>query len=194
LRFCLLIFILSCDLGLNAIFYFDNKISEKYRNTKNIFVFTLSKNITIILLSTLIGFVFLTLMSKLSNSTNDLREIFRKEEEKIKNNKNYIVSEQRKKQIKQEIDNILKKYKIKIIVFIFIELITLLFFWYYVTAFCHIYANTQISWLLDSILTLVSRVIIDFLLCLGFAKFYRISVESNFYSLYKISLFFYSFC
>jgi len=128
LRFCILIFMISSDLGLNAIFYFDDKISEKYRNAKNIFIFTLSKNMTVILSSTIIGFIFLTLFMKLSNSTNDIRSIFQKEENLLKENKKYTVTEQRKKEILEEILQILKKYRIKVIIFIFIEILLLLFF------------------------------------------------------------------
>ena len=58
LRFCLLLFIISSDLALNAFFYFNDNISRKYRNTKNIFIFTLSNNMTVILLSTLITLFF----------------------------------------------------------------------------------------------------------------------------------------
>ena len=194
IRFCLLIFIISSDFGLNAIFYFDDKISEKYRNAKNIFIFALSKNITVILISTLIGFVFLTLFMKLSNSTNDIRSIFQKEEKLLKKNKKYIVTEKRKREILEEILNILKKYKIKVVIFMSIEILLLLFFWYYVTVFCHVYSMTQKSWIVDSLLTMLSRVIIDLLLCLFYAKLYRVSVESNFNSIYKIALFFYCFC
>ena len=169
-------------------------MTEKYRYAKNIFLFALSKNITIILLSTFIGFILLTLFTKLSNSTNAIRDIFRKEEEKMKHNKKYIVNEQRKKEIQKEIGKILNNYKIKVYIFIIIEILLMLFYWYYVTIFCHVYNNTQKSWILDSFLAMLSRIIIDFLLCLGFAKLYRIAVESNIHALYKISLFFYSFC
>ena len=71
--------------------------------------------------------------------------------------------------------------------------ILMLFFWYYVTAFCHVYSSTQTSWLLDSFLSMLSRLIIIILLSLGFAKLYRISIESNFYCIYKFVLFFYCF-
>ena len=194
LRFILLIFIISSDFALNSIFYFDDKISEKYRHTHNLFIFALNKNITVILLSTFIGFVLLTLFAKLSNSTNAIREVFKKEEEKMKSNKKYNVTDERKREILKEIEKILKIYKIKVFIFIFIELVLMLFFWYYVTIFCHVYRTTQKSWLLDSFLTILSRIIIDCLLCLGFAKLYRMAVESNIHCLYKLSLFFYSFC
>ena len=64
LRLCLLIFIISNDLALNSFFYLDDKISEKYRYAKNIFLFAFNNNLTVILLSTLIGFLFLTLFTK----------------------------------------------------------------------------------------------------------------------------------
>ena len=194
LRFCLLIFILSSDLALNAIFYFDDKISEKYRYTKNIFLFALTKNVTIILLSTLIGFVLLTLFTKLSNSTNEIMEVFKQENEKLKKDNKNVVNENKKIEIKQKIEKILQKYQIKVIIFIILELLLLLFFLYYVTVFCHVYSNTQISWLMDSILSIVFRIIIDIILCFFFGKLYRIAIESNIYCIYKIALFFYSFC
>ena len=193
LRLCLLIFIISSDLALNAFFYLDDKISEKYKYAKNIFLFAFNNNITIILLSTLIGFVFMTLFTNLSNSINNVRDLFKAEEEKIKKNKNYKVTNERKKEILTEIQKILKKHKIKLIILVSIEVLLMLFFWYYVTAFCHVYSSTQTSWLLDSFLSMLSRLIIIILLSLGFAKLYRISIESNFYCIYKFVLFFYCF-
>ena len=139
LRFCLFIFIISNDLSLNALFYFNDNISKKYRYAKNLFLFAFSDNITIIILSTFISFILLTLMSKLSNSTNDIREVFRKEEDKLKADKNYVISDKRKEEIIMEIDEILKKYKIKIIILIMIEIVLMVFYWYFVTTFCHVY-------------------------------------------------------
>ena len=193
LRLCLLIFIISSDLALNSFFYLDDKISEKYRYAKNIFLFAFNNNLTVILLSTLIGFLFLTLFTKLSNSTNSIRNVFTKEEEKLKKNKKYKVSEQRKKEIFDEIKKVLKIYKIKVITLVVIEAIFILFFWYYVTAFCHVYSSTQTSWLLDSFLSMISRIIIDCLFSLGFAQLYRMSIESNIYCLYKFVMIFYFF-
>ena len=193
LRLCLLFFIFSCDLALNALFYFNDNISKKYHFTKGLFLFTFNNNITVILLSTFIGFILLTLFIKLSNSTFAMREIFRNEEEKIKKNKNYKVTNKRKIEIKNEIDKIFKNYKIKIIIFILIELLFMVFFWYFVIIFCHVYPSTQTSWLLDSFLSMISRLIIDALICFGLAKLYRIAVESGIKCLYKFTLFLYGF-
>ena len=193
LRFCLLLFIISSDLALNAFFYFNDNISRKYRNTKNIFIFTLSNNMTVILLSTLITFIFLTLFTNLSNTTKDLRDIFKNEENKIRKNKNYQVTQTQKDKIKKNVENILSKYKCKIFFLFLIEIILMLFFWYYTVVFCHVFSGTQISWIINSALSMLSRIIIDVLLCLLFSKLYRVGVRANYACIYKISLFFYGF-
>ena len=193
LRLCLLMFIICSDLALNAIFYLDDKISEKYKYTKSLFLFAFSNNFTIILLSTFIGFIFMTLFTNLSNSTYNIREIFKKEEMKLKHNKKYVVTDERKNEIVNEIQKILKKHKIKVIILLVIEFLIVLFFWYYVTAFCHVFSSTQTSWLLDSFLSMVSRFCVVLVFSLGFAKLYRISVESHTKCIYKFVLFFYSF-
>ena len=194
LRFCLLIFIISTDLALNAFFYFNDNISRKYKNTKNLFLFTLSNNYTVILLSTLVGFILLTLFTNLSNTTKDIRDVFKNEEKKIRKQKNYKVKIQRKIEIKNEIENILNKYKCKLLFLFFMEIILMIFFWYYTVVFCHVFPGTQISWLIDSILSMLSRIIIDAIMCLLFSKLYRIGVESNYSCIYKAALFFYGFC
>ena len=191
LRLCLLFFIFSSDLALNAFFYFNDNISKKYHYAKNLFLFTFYNNITVFLLSTFIGFILLTFFTKLSNSTNAMRELFLIEEEKMKSNKKYKVSNERKIEIKNEIEKIFRNYKIKIIILVVAELLFMIFFWYYVTIFCHIYKSTQISWILDSLLSMISRFIIDRLICLGLAKLYKIGVDLNVYCIYKFAMFLY---
>ena len=134
-----------------------------------------------------------TSLAKLSNSTNKIREIFNNEEEKLKKDKKYKVTEKRKQEILFEIEELLRKYKIKIIILIIIELILVVFFWYFVTAFCHVYQETQISWLLDSLISILIRAIIELLISLGLAKLYRISIDAEIYCLYRFVMFLYNF-
>ena len=193
LRFCLLIFIISSDLALNALFYFNENISKKYRSGKNLFLFTFSDNVIIIFLSTFVGFIFLTLLSKLSNFTNNIREVFKNEETKLKKDKKYIITEQRKEEIIFEIDNILKKYKLRIIILFIVEMIFMLFFWYFVIAFCHVYKATQKSWLLDSCLSILFRAIIELSISFILAKIYKISLAGETECIYKCVMFLYNF-
>ena len=193
LRFILFIFMLSCDLALNALFYFNDNISKKYQYTKNLFLFAFSSNITIIIYSTLVSYFIITLLSKLSNSTNLIRNLFRKEEEKMIQIKNYKITKARKKEIVLEIGNILKLYRIKNIILIIIETILILFFWYFVTAFCHVYTSTQTSWLLDSFLSILSRLMLELIFAFLYAKLYQVAVGSNIETFYKILLCIYDF-
>ena len=193
LRLCLLIFMICTDLALNALLYLNDNISKKYRYTKSLFLFAFSDNITVIIYSSLLCFVLMFLITKLSSSETSIRNIFRKEEEKIKANKKYKINEKRKNEIFIEIEKILKRLKIKLLILIIIQILLLLFFWYYVTAFCHVYKSTQTSWLWDSCLSILSRTVIELLFALLFAKLYIVSVQSSCYTLYRILLFFYDF-
>ena len=130
---------ISTDLALNALLYLNDNISKKYKYSKNLFLFTFSDNITVIIYSTLLCFVLMTLICKLGSCANSIKEIFIKEEEKIINDKKYKIDNKRKNEIFKEIEKILKKFKIKIVFLIIIQIVLMLFFWYFVTAFCHIY-------------------------------------------------------
>ena len=128
IRLSLLKFMLGCDLALNAIFYTDSKISEKYNSTKNVFVLGLTNNIVAILLSTLIGYVLFIFLGVLNNSTNAIRKIFRDEEDKIKKDKDYKVTILRRKEIIIEVKKIMKNFNIKVIIFYIIEFLCMIFF------------------------------------------------------------------
>ena len=193
IRILVLIFIFSTDLLLNAFFYFNSFISKKYRYSKGLFFFTFTNTISIIFLSIIIGFIFLIAITKLSNSTYAIRDIFKKEEDKIKSDNNYKTTEQRKAEIKKEIDEILKKIKIKNIVLFIVEFVVMLFYWYFITAFCHVYTNTQVSWILDSFLTIIISFFIECLFWLLFAELYRISVDNKAKSIYTFIMFLYNF-
>ena len=193
IRLSLLKLILGCDLALNAIFYTDDKISERYNSSKSNIEFAFTKNITIIILSTLIGYIIFILIVILNNSTNEIRKLFRIEEEKIKNNKNYTISVLRKKEIICEVKNIIKKYKIKIIFFYIIEFSLMIFFWYYVTIFCYIYQKTQLSWLLDCLITILIRIFIDIFINFIFSLLYKCSIRFNIACLFKTIIFLYCF-
>ena len=71
----------------------------------------------------------MTFFTYLGNSIYKVRNIFLNEEEKIKNNKKYKVSDNRKKEILTEIEKILKKHKIKVIILVSIEFSLMLFCW-----------------------------------------------------------------
>ena len=193
IRLSLLKFMLGCDLALNAIFYKDSKITEKYNSTKNVFVFGLTNNITAILLSTLIGYILFVFLGLLNNSMNAIRKIFKDEENKLRKNKNYKVTLLRKKEIIIQIKEIMKCFNIKIIIFYIIEFLCMIFFWYYVTIFCRLYKKTVKSWLIDCLITIIIRIILDLLLNILLSLLYSLAISLKNNCLYRTIIFLYCF-
>ena len=110
LRICLFIFIYSCDFALNTLFYFNSNISDKYYyNGNNQFFFTIFNNISISIISTFISLVLLIFFKVMTTSKDNIEEIFRKEERKMRKNSNYVVNFIKRKQILMNIYEINKK-------------------------------------------------------------------------------------
>jgi hypothetical protein len=129
LRICLIIFIYSCDLALNTLFYFNENISEKYHYSgNNIFFFSLLNNFSISFISTILSLTFVITLNFLTNSKDKVEDLFRKEEKKMRKDNNYSVSRKKRKEILISIYKINKKLKVKIIFFFIIEMLLMLFF------------------------------------------------------------------
>ena len=192
LRICIFIFNYAIDLALNALFYLSKNISDKYHYTgPNRIFFSLINNLTKTLVSTIVGYLLLILFSSLSQSSDSIVQIFRDQEELLKKDKNYKVEDNTIIKIGNDIKKILKCLKIKIICFTILELLFVLFFFYYVTAFCQVYQNTQVSWLLDSLSSYLISFLITLVLSFVLTCLYKISIFYKIKIMYKISLFLY---
>ena len=194
LRICLFIFSYSCDLSLNALFYFNSKISDRYHYTgNNLYLFSLINNITITISSTLLSTVLRYSLKYLTNSKCKIENIFREEEKKIRESKKINISQTEKNEILSKIIEILKTLKIKNIIFIIVEFLLMCFFSYYIMAFCAVYKGTQLSWLCDSLTSILISNLLDFLIAFAIAGVYTASVTYKIEFLYKICLFIYDF-
>ena len=192
LRICVFIFNYACDLALNALFYLSQNISDKYHyKGPNRIFYSLINNITKTIVSTVVGYILLFIFQSLSQSSTNIIKIFRAQEDLLKKDKTYKVDDETKIKISNDIKKILKCLKIKIIFFFIFELLFILFFFYYVTAFCHVYQNTQVSWLLDSLVSHIISFAITLALSLTLALLYKISIKQKIKILYKISLLIY---
>ena len=177
LRICLTIFIYSCNFALNTLFYSTSKISDKHNyDGDSLLLYTFINNITIVVFSTLLSFLLTLLFKILINSRYEIENVFRQEEKKMRKNKKYFVDDKNKKQIKEKILEIIHKLRIKNIIFISIELLLMLFFFYFVTAFCEVYSYTQLSWLQDSIVSFFLSFLLEFCESLYIASIYKSSI------------------
>ena len=193
MRMSIFIFNFACDFALNALFYLSGNISDKYHyNGPLKQLYTIINNLTKSLTSTIVSFILLYFFQSLTKSNNKIEKLFREQELLLKTNKKYKVDEERKELIKIKIDRIMKCLKFKIIFFIIFELIFILFFFYYVTAFCQVYQNTQVSWLLDCIISYVISLLITLALSFICSFLYRIAIKYRRKFLYKILIFIYS--
>ena len=191
LRVHLLMLSISFDFALNSLFYFSDNISDKFHyKGENEFTNSLIINLFSTIISTCLGMFITFLFQMLTESNDNLEEGFREEEKKMRKDDNYIVSNERKIEIKNGIIKTLKILKIKIIIFFLLDSIIHLFFSYYMIAFCEVYKNTQINWFTDSIsstfLSFFAQILTSFILTI----LYKISLKCKCCLFYKIVLFF----
>ena len=193
LRFCLFIFIYSSDLAFNTIFYSNENISEKYHYKGNsLFIFSLINNLIQSLISSIVSIILVNSFQHMIDSRNHYEDVFKEEEIKMRKNKNYKVNKEIKLKIIDKIRLISSKLKYKIILFIIIEFTFMLFFYYFVTAFCEVYKQTQISWLYDFFLSFLISLAAEILGSLLIAIFYIVSLKYKLKILYQIIIFLYN--
>ena len=97
-----------------------------------------------------------------------------------------------KKMIYLKLRKIFGILKIKLRLYIITEFILMLFFFYYITAFCEVYKETQISWVIDSFLSFLLSILTELLNSFITSIFYSIALKFRLKTLYKIVMYFYS--
>ena len=193
LKLSLFIFSYSCDFALNALFYLNQKISDKYHYEGDyLYLYTLINNIIISIISSLSSFLLVISLNSLIESKDEIEKLFRIEEKKMRKDPNYRVNKEIKKNILKKLKYIFKILKIKIIFYIIIEYFLMLFFFYFVTAFCEVYKNTQISWIIDSIVSFILSIITEIGLSFIYSLLYIIAIKYKNEKLYNLTLFLYT--
>ena len=192
LRICLFIFHYSCDFFMNAFFYLDNKISDRYQYTgDSLYLFSLVNNLVISVCSTLVSFVFRISLKYLINSKSQIENIFREQEAKMRKKKKIEMSINKKNEIIKKIHQIIETLKIKILAFLIIEFCLMLLFTYYITAFCAIYKSTQTSWLSDSFVSFIMSNLFELLVGLIVSILYTTGIKNRLKLMHTISVFIY---
>ena len=193
LRICLFIFVYSCDLAFNTIFYSNESISEKYHyEGNNLFLFNLVNNLIQSIISSIISMIIVNIFQYMIGARGDFEDIFKDEEKKLRENRNYKVNKVTKVKILEHINKIYAKLQYMSILFVVLEFLIMLFFYYFVTAFCEVYKNTQISWLYDFFISFLISFATEIFGSFFLAIFYIISIKYKNKYLYKIVIFFYN--
>ena len=193
LRFCLFIFNYSCDLALNTIFYTNESISDKYHYEGNsLFLFLLVNNIVQIIISSLVSMLLINSFQHMIDSRSSFEDVFKEEENKLRKDKDYKVNKKRKINIILQIRHICLKLKNKIIIFFILEFLIMIFFFYFVTAFCDVYKKTQICWIYDFFTSFLFSFFTEIFYAWILAIFYCLSIRYEINLIYKVVIFFYN--
>ncbi len=192
LRLLIFIFTYSCDFAFNALFYFNDNISDKYRyDGDSLYLFLFINNIVKTFFSTFVSFIMVKSLYFLSNSKDSIEQIFRVEEKMMRQEKNYRVDSNKKQIIYINLLNIYKYLRYKIVCFIIIDFLVMIFFFYFITAFCEVYKGTQLSWLYDSFISLLLFFPLELLISFIISLLYISSLRIKNQCLYKIALILY---
>ena len=168
---------ISLFLVLNAMFYDDNYISDRYdkinaNNFGYIIENELPKSVYASLISLVVGFLI--------NYATSSRKRFETLMKKEKDHKKFL----------RESNKIISSMKKKLITFVIIGTVLIAFFWYYISAFCDVYQKTQIPWLVGSLITFVFCIVMQSILALIITLFRYIGLKCHISCFYTLSTYF----
>ena len=126
IKLTLFLFSFSLYFSTNTLFFTDDTMHKIFENQGNIALFF---NILNIIYSSLISTIITLLIKILALSSKDILKI-----KKIKNRKLALTSSVK----------LIKTLYIRFSIYYIISFIFLIFFWYFISAFCAVYKNTQI--------------------------------------------------
>ena len=169
LKFALFLITFSLFLFMNALFFEDDSLHKLYEDQgKYNFLYQIPK----ILYSIIFTQIISSLLEILSLSQDEIIN--------IKENYN-------QKEINNEVKKVIRYISIKCILFFIVGIILLFGFWYYLSAFCAVYYNTQTSLIKDNIISFLTSMLYPFLLDLIPVTFRMISLTNKMKCLYIFS-------
>jgi len=144
IKLALFVFSVSLDFTTNVLFFTDDTMHKIYLDYGK---YNFISQIPQIIYSTVISEIFDVFLKYLSLSEKEIYD--------CKNFKN-------KKQAVEEVRKLIKKIKIKFFCFFGVCIIFISFFWYFITAFCAVYKNTQVILFKDSAVSLLISLLYPF--------------------------------
>ena len=169
LKLSLFIISFALFLFMNTLFFSDDSMHKIYEDEGK---YDILYQIPQTLYSTIVSQIISSLLEILSLSNDEVIGL----KEKVN-----------KKEVKQELIKIRKSIKIKCVIFFVVGIILLFGFWYYISAFCVVYYNTQIPLIKDNFISFFTSMTYPFLLNLLPGFFRIISLRFKIKFLFIIS-------
>lgn len=176
--FCirLLAFFLNLSLFfvLNGILYDPEDISDRYKEEGKVgFVYLIKKEIRRCIYTSISCTIIGLLIMYLSTTKKRFLTVIEKEKDH-----NVFLT---------KIKKIVTNLKIKLTVFLIVNLILMFAFWYYVSAFCAVYQKTQMPWLESSLITFAFCIILQTLYALLITTFRYMGLRCKISCFYTVS-------
>ena len=160
---------IGIDLSFNALF-FTNGIQEKnYESNGQISIFVTLPKVIFSCIGSVIISTVLSLLSSFAKKFNRLKKVTNKEK------------------LSEEVVSFMKRLKYKLIIYFTIVFVLMIFFWYFVIAFCAVYPKYQNMWLGDSAKSLLISMLFPFLFALVIVVLRYYSIQKKVKILYRIS-------
>ena len=160
---------IGIDLSFNALF-FTNGIQEKnYESNGQISIFVTLPKVIFSCIGSVIISTVLSLLSSFAKKFNRLKKVTNKEK------------------LSEEVASFMKRLKYKLIIYFTIVFVLMIFFWYFVIAFCAVYPKYQNMWLGDSAKSLLISMLFPFLFALVIVVLRYYSINKKVKILYHIS-------
>ena len=156
-------------MAMSVIFFFDSSMHKIYLDYGK---YNFIQQIPQILYSSIISLIIDILVSFLGYTDINIYEV-----------------RQLKEVSTERLVKIIKKIKIKLIIFFVVTFVFLLFYWYLISSFCAVYNNTQTIYIKDFITSFCLGLLYPFIiqLCFTFIRIFSLKENSGFRSLlYKI--------
>ena len=144
IKIYLILFSFSTCYGLNALFFDDDTMHDIYYQKGE---YSIMDQAPQIIYSSILSYILDNLFNFLALSGDDALSL---KHEKIITKLNRIKEET------------IVGFQLKFAFFFILSFISLMFFWYYITCFCAVYANTQIHLLSDSLISFGSSLLTPF--------------------------------
>lgn len=151
-RIIALVFFISFQFALNAIFFSDSYISERNNLTEidNNFAYTLAYQLGKSIWSLIIGSIPIFIMKPLLIIPKSIYKEY-----------NLGLLEYDQEKADQAISTLYKKMMWRYALYTIIAILIHFWAWYYVTCFCGVYIKSSINWLYGGIITLVIKFLIS---------------------------------
>ena len=163
--------------ALNALLFDEEYISSRFESTDATnFGYLLENEFPRCIYASFAAMPITILINYLSNSRKRFETLMKKESDE----KEFVV-ESRK---------IVNNMKQRIITFFVIDLILMVFFWYYVSTFCAVYRQTQVAWIEGTMITFIFCIVIYSFLYLLVTLMRYIGLKCHLSCFYTLSSYF----